>query len=135
MSLEGDGDSPKPSKLSQSEQTEFASGAKLTGDSFNLWEDVKTWFDYKLECERSGGPFTLKPLKPIEHYEAYYRRVRSWNPESADELIEKSDPSAVAAFDALADEFNSHLEEILQNGRDEAMKYVRRAAEIIYQKK
>ena len=134
MSLEDGGDTPKPSKLNQFEQAEFASGAKLTGDSFNLWKDVEAWFDCKLDCERFSAPFTLGSLKPIEHYETHYRMVGR-DPEAVDELMEKSDPSAVAAFDALADEFNSHLEEIRQKGRDEAMKYVRRAAEIIYQKK
>jgi len=133
MSLEGDGDSGhKTSKLNPFEQSEFAQGAKLTGDSFNLWADVRAWFGNKADCEAFGEPFKGGPLKPIEHYEAYYRRVRTWDPEAVEELIAISDPAAVAAFNSLADEFNARLDSMEQ---EEAMKFVKRAAEIIYQKK
>ena len=128
MSVEGGGDSgPKTSKLNQFEQAEFACGAKLTGDCINLWRDVVAWFD----CKDMGIEDRVGPLKPIEHYEAYYRRVRHQNPEGAEELIRRSDPTAVAAFNALADEFNSHMDIILKKGREEAIKYVHRVEKII----
>lgn len=135
MGVEDDGDSHKASKLSQFMQSEFARGRRLTRDSLNLWEDVRVWFGEKEECERLGIPFTFEPLKPLEHYEAYYKRKLSWNEGEADELMEKSDPPAVAAFDALVDEFNLHLDEVVQKGLSEVTKYYRRAVEIVDSKK
>jgi len=131
VSLEEVDDSPEPSKLNLAEQAGFARGAKLTEDSFNLWH-FSFWFQCKADCARLGIPFTLGKLKPVEHYEAHYRRV---NPGSADELMKRSDLLAVAAFDSLADEFNEHLDEIENGGEEEAMKYVSRAIEIIYSKR
>jgi hypothetical protein len=70
----------------------------------------------------------------MEHYEAYCGRMRHHDPEAVAELIARSDPSAIIAFDALVDEFNAHRDEILAKGHDEVRKYVLRAREIVYQK-
>lgn len=125
MGLENGGNSPTSSKLNRFEQAEFTSGAKLTRDSFNVWEAVKLWFDEKAECEQIDEEFRLGPLKPIPHYEDIYRETKT--PEALAELLERSDPAAIAAFNALADEFNSQLDSIDQQ---EAMAFVRRAVEL-----
>lgn len=116
------------SKLNIYEQREFLNGARLTRDSTNLWATIEAWFELKELCQAKNLEFKLDPIKPISHYEAHYRTTRQHDPEALDELMSRSDPSAVAEFDALADEFNSRLENMTS---EEATIFVARAVKLI----
>lgn len=102
MSLENN--NSLQSKLHPFEQHEFANGAKLLSDCYNIWEYIKLWFIEKAECEFYDEEFTLEPLTPLPYYiEIYTKR----DPEIQAEILEKSDPEAVQEFNRLVDEFNS----------------------------
>jgi hypothetical protein len=125
MSIDGGGDnSPQASKLDEITQREFASGSKLTTHVFNKWRNVGAWFAVTGKRKEQLGP-----LQPLNHYEEYVRESYRKEDE-ADEVIARSDRGAVAAFDALVDEFNAHLEEIIQKGIVEAEKYLSRARKL-----
>lgn len=130
----GGGDQPKKNLLGELTLAEFAGGAKLCSDSFNQWKNLELWCVNTSEIDRYGG-HPPDPLLPLKHYEEYYRKTMAWAPGAADELIKISDPQSVADFDALVDEFNLHLDEIVVGGLDEAEKYIERATKIINAKK
>lgn len=116
--------------LTAFEEAGFPVGGVLVGESLEPWISVRMRFEERAECEALGAPFTLGLLQPIEHYETRHRRFR--DAAAVDELMARSDPVAVATYDALVDEFNARLGEICESGLvEEAMEYVRRAKEIV----
>ncbi|PIR03984.1 MAG: hypothetical protein COV59_02255 [Candidatus Magasanikbacteria bacterium CG11_big_fil_rev_8_21_14_0_20_39_34] len=112
--------------LTEFERDEFDAGARLTRDAYNVWNNIKLWFELRDDMGDEIGE-----LQPLEHYEQYYRRTRAERPGNVDALMMRSDATAVAEFDALVDEFNNNLDSILTGGIEEAKKYIGRAKALI----
>jgi hypothetical protein len=112
---------------------------KLDHDIFN------TWIDAMIICIASNEqtPQRLKPtlsdetwngLKERQHYEEEIQSRRL--PGDINLVLELSDPTTVAAYDKLVDEFNGDLERIKKTKDATAVKdFYLRAKELIYSEK
>ena len=121
MNIENGIDSSRPSKLDKITQAEFNRGSKLTAHVFNKWRNAGAWFALTGKFKEQAGP-----LEPLKHYKEIIKE-HFQEEGQADEVMAKSNREAVAAFDELVDDFNNHLDEIVQKGIDEAEKYLQRA--------
>lgn len=122
---------PEHSRIYTYAKQRFDDGYRLDHDTMNVWVIL----GYTIP----SLPKSFEKLKPLRHYENYVRHIdqtHGENGEYAALLMEKSDPRAVAAFDALVDEFNADLDRI-KNERDyeTAKKFLTKAKELIYSKK
>lgn len=111
-------------------QESFGNGYKLDHDAMNVWSSL----GYVIPAL----PQSLEKLKPRQHYEEYVRENDQKSNEGGEytELVMKnSDPGAVAAFDALVDEFNADLDRIKREKDYAALAaFIARVKEVIYSK-
>ncbi len=116
---------PRKSQLDIVLEMEFQKGRKLISESFNIWLEVKGWCEKRLRDPEAIVP----PLNPLIHYRDYFGAKR---PYEVDEIMHRSDPSSVASFDALVDEFNTNLDEFTKTGWKDVKGYLDKAYKIIH---
>lgn len=119
------------SKIYQYAVERFDDGCKLDHDAMNVW--------VVLGYAVPAVPMTLERLKPVRHYQEYVEGIDQKFGENgvyAAMIMQRSDPQTVAAFDALAVEFNADLERIKRE-KDfvTAKQYLEKAKELVYSKK
>ncbi|MDQ5890082.1 MAG: hypothetical protein QG609_575 [Patescibacteria group bacterium] len=112
---------------------------KLDHDIFN------TWMDTMIICIASNEqtPQRLKPTLSDETWNRLKERLRYEEeiqsrrlPGDIELVMELSDPTTVAAYDKLVDEFNSDLERIKKTKDATAVRdFYLRAKELIYSEK
>lgn len=106
----------------------FGNGARLDHDAMNVWQN--------LGYVMPALPQSMEKIKPRKHYEEYIRENDAKSNEDGEYttmVMAKSDPAAVAEFDALVDEFNADLERIKREKDYAALqRFIARAKEIIY---
>jgi|SRR3989344_5288760 len=102
----------------------FSEGRKLYGDLFNIWGHLA----FVTSAEE------LHSIKLLEHYKQFMEQNRYPQAE-VDYVMQLSDPTAVAEFDRLVDEFNADLERIKQEGDvGKVREFTKRASELVYRK-
>lgn len=130
-SYESDQLPKKPSILFEHAVRSFNGGCKMDHDAINVWGS--------LSFVLPGLSQTWDRVTPRRHYKEYVMESDKKNNENqkyADFVMERSDPQAVAAFDALVDEFNADLERIKREKDYNALKnFLARAKELVYSKK
>lgn len=135
MSLEHSGHESDPSSkehcyLFVRAMEGFQNGERLDPDTMNVWQN--------LGYVTPMVPQSLEKVKPRKHYEEYVRENDAKNNENGEYVamvMAKSDPTAVAEFDRMVDEFNADLDRIKRE-KDYAVLaiFIARIKTLIYSK-
>jgi|SRR3989344_4304069 len=127
--------SPKPlgqehesSTIEKIIEEEFSTGDKLEqGSVRNLVEGIYNWINAGEEKRKEWE--WESPEKFLVHYEDDVRK--RYAPKTADLIMEKSDPEAVASFNEIVDEMRASSNHILQEGVSMAEPYLERLRKLI----
>jgi len=113
--------------------------SKLDQDIFNTWVDTQLICIASNEQTPQRLKYTLsdETWNGLKERQYYVEEIQSRNiPGNAKLILELSDPTTVAAYDKLVDEFNSDLERIKKTKDATAVRdFYLRAKELIKSKK